>query len=74
MCANTLLYIHQRLEGFCSRPDMYLDINEVDSGNNSREMDPLRNAEKKKKCGCSVQKLRHVEVDCPSLAWEFTSS
>ena len=46
MCANTLLYIHQRLEGFCSRPDMYLDINEVDSGNNSREMDPLRNAEK----------------------------
>ena len=73
MYANTLLYVRQRLEGFCSRPNMYLDINEVHSGNNSPEMDPLRNA-KKKKCVCPVQKLCHVEVDCPSLAWEFTPS
>ena len=47
MYANTLLYVRQRLEGFCSRPNMYLDINEVHSGNNSPEMDPLRNAKKK---------------------------
>ena len=44
MYANTFLCVHQRLEAFCLRPNVYLDINEMDSGNNSLEMDPVRNA------------------------------
>lgn len=44
MYANTLLCVHQRLEAFGLRPNMYLDITEMDSGNNSPEKDPVRNA------------------------------
>ena len=35
MYSNTLLCVHQRLDAFCLRPNVYLDIN---------EMDPVRNA------------------------------